>query len=174
MTCVGVQPSPVLLWSLAGSRLALQCDHCQYLRYQPVHLWSTEEDDTVSIVGTYKCINALDELSHAFSVAMSQDGESIFCGLKGEVCENCFVCWRLMKIMARFGSLMLQGLEERVGHMRCRTRVELSPALLFTPPCLSWLPGAITKQLDSTVLMVSSYVSSQGKPGESLRFSLAT
>lgn len=54
-------------------------------RYQPVHLWSTEEDDTVSIVGTYKCINALDELSHAFSVAMSQDGESIFCGLKGEI-----------------------------------------------------------------------------------------
>jgi len=54
-------------------------------RYQPVHLWSTEEDDSVSIAATYKCINALDELSHAFSVAVSQDGESIFCGLKGEI-----------------------------------------------------------------------------------------
>jgi len=55
-------------------------------RYQPVHLWSTdEEDESMSIAATYKCINALDELSHAFSVAVSQDGESIFCGLKGEI-----------------------------------------------------------------------------------------
>jgi len=54
-------------------------------RYQPVHLWSTEEDGSASIAATYKCINALDELSHAFSVAVSQDGESIYCGLKGEI-----------------------------------------------------------------------------------------
>jgi len=56
-------------------------------RYQPVHLWSTEEEEDggVSIAATYKCINALDELSHAFSVAVAQDGESIFCGLKGEI-----------------------------------------------------------------------------------------
>ena len=61
-----------------------QCNF--YTRYQPVHLWSVEEDGGASIAGTYKCINALDELSHAFSVAVAQDGESIFCGLKGEVC----------------------------------------------------------------------------------------
>jgi len=58
-------------------------------RYQPVHLWQLGEEGerTPSIAATYKCINQLDELSHAFSVALSQDGQRLFCGLKGEVRE---------------------------------------------------------------------------------------
>ena len=100
MTCAGVLPSQVPSLSLAGRGITLVpplCHHYNlFTRYQPVHLWSTEEDGSVSIAATYKCINALDELSHAFSVAVSQDGESIFCGLKGEVCHDSFDVWSIM------------------------------------------------------------------------------
>ena len=53
-------------------------------RYQPVHIWQIE-DGKPSMNATYKCINQLDELSHAFSVVLDSRGEMLYCGLKGEV-----------------------------------------------------------------------------------------
>ena len=64
-------------WCQATGRLAATG------RYQPVHLWSLGEQP--GIAATYKCINQLDELSHAYSVTLSEDGLELFCGLKGEV-----------------------------------------------------------------------------------------
>ena len=98
MTCAGVRLSQIPWLSLAGKVMqSLLYSYCHqygpairniYTRYQPVHLWNTDEEegDGVGIAATYKCINALDELSHAFSLAVSQNGKTIFCGLKGEVC----------------------------------------------------------------------------------------
>jgi WD40 repeat protein len=73
-------------WCGASGRLAATG------RYQPVHLWDTgegEEGLQPTIAATYKCINQLDELSHAFSVAMAGDGETLYCGLRGEVRQFC-------------------------------------------------------------------------------------
>ncbi len=73
-------------WCGASGRLAATG------RYQPVHLWDTgegEESRQPVIAATYKCINQLDELSHAFSVVMAADGERLDCGLRGEVREFC-------------------------------------------------------------------------------------
>ena len=53
-------------------------------RYQPVHLYRVEEQN-IHIEGTYKCINHLDELSHAYSVTVHEESDTIICGLKGEV-----------------------------------------------------------------------------------------
>lgn len=53
-------------------------------RYQPVHLWHLGGETPV-IAATYKCINQLDELSAAHSVALAEDGETLYCGLRGEV-----------------------------------------------------------------------------------------
>ena len=44
-----------------------------------------DENDDIHIVGTYKCINHLDELAHAYSVTVHEESESIICGLKGEI-----------------------------------------------------------------------------------------
>jgi len=51
-------------------------------RYQPVQVWAVGEGGA-SIEATYKCINQLDELSHAHSVAAT--GELLYAGLRGEV-----------------------------------------------------------------------------------------
>jgi len=55
-------------------------------RYQPVHLYKIS-DNKVEMQSTYKCINHLDELSHAFSVSQVSDGSSsyLYLGLKGEI-----------------------------------------------------------------------------------------
>ena len=53
-------------------------------RYQPVHL-NKVEDEQIHIAGTYKCINHLDELTHAYSVTVHKESETIVCGLKGEI-----------------------------------------------------------------------------------------
>jgi len=53
-------------------------------RYQPVHLYKVHDND-ISVESTYKCINHLDELSHAFSVSIDRDRSSVICGLKGEI-----------------------------------------------------------------------------------------
>ena len=67
-------------WCQATGRLAATG------RYQPVHLWSLGgQGEQPGIAATYKCINQLDELSHAYSVTVSEDGLELYCGLKGEV-----------------------------------------------------------------------------------------
>ena len=67
-------------WAVLGDR-----DHLLTTgRYQPVHLYR-HHLDTLHLEGTYKCINHLDELSHAFSVTTDQSGSSLYCGLVGEV-----------------------------------------------------------------------------------------
>merc|ERR1712243_273027 len=55
-------------------------------RYQPVHLYKIG-DNKVEMQSTYKCLNHLDELSHAFSVSQVSDGSSsyLYLGLKGEI-----------------------------------------------------------------------------------------
>jgi len=55
-------------------------------RYQPVHLYKIS-DNKIDLQSTYKCINHLDELSHAYSVALVKDGSSsyFYLGLKGEI-----------------------------------------------------------------------------------------
>ena len=57
-------------------------------RYQPVQLYTCHNSDNlldIQLESTYKCINQLDELSHAFSVALDKVTNSLLCGLKGEV-----------------------------------------------------------------------------------------
>jgi len=58
-------------------------------RYQPVQLYSCQTVDnyplTIQLESTYKCINQLDELSHAFSVALDTEATTLYCGIKGEV-----------------------------------------------------------------------------------------
>jgi len=57
-------------------------------RYQPVQLYTCHTSDNlldIQLESTYKCINQLDELSHAFSVALDKATNSLYCGLKGEV-----------------------------------------------------------------------------------------
>jgi len=57
-------------------------------RYQPVQLYSCQTNNTqpaIHLASTYKCINQLDELSHAFSVSLDKSAKTLFCGLKGEV-----------------------------------------------------------------------------------------
>lgn len=58
-------------------------------RYQPVQLYtcnnSTDNQLDIQLESTYKCINQLDELSHAFSVALDKTATTLYCGLKGEV-----------------------------------------------------------------------------------------
>ena len=53
-------------------------------RYQPVHLYKVQ-DSEVKVESTYKCINHLDELSHAFSVSVDTERSTVICGLKGEI-----------------------------------------------------------------------------------------
>ena len=53
-------------------------------RYQPVHLHRVGDED-IRIAGTYKCINHLDELAHAYSVTLHEESDTIVCGLKGEI-----------------------------------------------------------------------------------------
>ena len=53
-------------------------------RYQPVQLYS-QQTDHLQLEGSYKCINHLDELTHAFSVATDHPATSLYCGLVGEV-----------------------------------------------------------------------------------------
>ena len=53
-------------------------------RYQPVHLNRVGDED-IHIAGTYKCINHLDELAHAYSVTVHEESDTIVCGLKGEI-----------------------------------------------------------------------------------------
>ena len=53
-------------------------------RYQPVHLNKVDDED-IHIAGTYKCINHLDELTHAYSVTVHEESDTIVCGLKGEI-----------------------------------------------------------------------------------------
>lgn len=58
-------------------------------RYQPVQLYTCQNNTNnsldIQIESTYKCINQLDELSHAFSVALDRTSSTLYCGLKGEV-----------------------------------------------------------------------------------------
>lgn len=57
-------------------------------RYQPVQLYTCHTSDNlldIQLESTYKCINQLDELSHAFSVALDKATSTLYCGLKGEV-----------------------------------------------------------------------------------------
>jgi len=53
-------------------------------RYQPVHLWDTG-GPVGTLIATYKCINHLDELSHAFALCMTPCGEKFMAGLKNQV-----------------------------------------------------------------------------------------
>ena len=67
-------------WARLGER-----DHVVTTgRYQPVHLYS-QRPVSLQLEGSYKCINRLDELSHAFSLATDQPVTSLYCGLVGEV-----------------------------------------------------------------------------------------
>jgi len=57
-------------------------------RYQPVQLYNCQTNNShlaIDLASTYKCINQLDELSHAFSVSLDKSCSKLFCGLKGEV-----------------------------------------------------------------------------------------
>ena len=51
-------------------------------RYQPVHLWDAGSGDLMT---SYKCINHLDELTHAFSLCATPDGGQFLAGLKNQV-----------------------------------------------------------------------------------------
>jgi len=51
-------------------------------RYQPVHLWS---GNTGQLQASYKCFNHLDEITHAFSLALDPSGEKFIAGLKNQI-----------------------------------------------------------------------------------------
>lgn len=51
-------------------------------RYQPVHLWSGASGQ---LQASYKCYNHLDEITHAFSLALDPGGEKFMAGLKNQV-----------------------------------------------------------------------------------------
>ena len=171
MTCAGAQSTQIPLLSQAGTEFS--CCVTVFLsssfRYQPVHLWSTEEDGSASIAATYKCINALDELSHAFSVAVSQDGESIYCGLKGEVCSSMVLKLIIMTTMRRYVSLIELYLDVRVGLTTWKVRGESSLVSMSTPLCPYWPLAATTRRPGFTAVMGNCYASSQGRLEASLR-----
>jgi len=67
-------------WARLGDR-----DHLVTTgRYQPVQLYR-HQGDSLQLEATYKCINQLDELSHAYSVTTDDPVTSVYCGLVGEV-----------------------------------------------------------------------------------------
>ena len=54
-------------------------------RYQPVQLYTcnnyTDNLLDIQLESTYKCINQLDELSHAFSIVLDKTATTLYCGL---------------------------------------------------------------------------------------------